>query len=966
MRNDPSNGAEREQRWSEVLVACLEEVEAGQHLDRHTLLARYPEFAAELEEFLAHREQVDRLTAPLRRFVQESRDATPPPGDNLLLEPQQQDGSVSPTATATFGDFRLFREVGRGGMGVVYEAEQISLGRRVALKVLPFAATMDPRHLQRFQNEARAAASLEHPHIVPVYGVGCERGVHFYAMKFIDGQSLAALIAEQRQASEPRTEGSGVSRSPPQPLTPLRSVRGSDTPSPQAALATQRAPRNAAAFRQIAEWGIQAAEALEHAHSLGIVHRDIKPANLMIDGQGKLWVTDFGLARMGTEVGLTMTGDVLGTLRYMSPEQAMAKHGLVDHRTDLYSLGVTLYELLTGTPAVVGSDREEILKAITFDEPRPPRALAPNIPHDMETIVLKAMASEPTERYGTAKELTDDLRRFLENRSVVASRPTYWQRSAKWARRHSSFVWATSLGLAIAVVALAAGTFLAWHAYQEEAKQRQLADDRLQDAREQRRQARRAVDKMYLEVADKWLDRQPQMGELQKQFLQEVLGYYQDFAEEKGEDEEARFDRAMAALRVGHLRIFSLNRNDQAQEPLLKANALLEELAQQFPDKPIYISKLANALNLLAFSGAGDLHQNLKRSVQLMEGLVERYPGEAEYRYELAIRLSNLAMDVTNAGNLKEGENLCRRAIALAEALIQLPSPRYEYYRVLAAGASNLAESLQQAGNWSEAAENFRKAIAALNRLTPDSSGLPEYQHHLPPFFWHNLGNDYRELSTCLGELKRVEEAESAIAQAIRIHAKLVDDFPTAQQYWTALFRDYRDKGTMYWSRGRFVEADHAYGLALEFEARTANVFHVDELVDDFARFLVTCPDPKWRRAKQAQEWATKAIQGSQKLAAGPWNVLGIAHYRLGDYGLAITALEKAMSLRPAERPDDLFFLAMAHWQLLHAQQAREWYDKGIGWMNKNQVQNQELVRYRAEAANLLNILDSSPANLEK
>jgi serine/threonine protein kinase len=190
-------------------------------------------------------------------------------------------------------------------------------------------------------------------------------------------------------------------------------------------------------YKSVAELGIQAAEALEHAHSLGIVHRDIKPANLMIEssplappgrgvgGEGlHLWVTDFGLARTAADAGLTMTGDVLGTLRYMSPEQALAKHGLVDHRTDVYSLGVTLYELLTGRPAVEGRDREEILNAITLKEPRPPRTVDASIPQDLETIVLKALAKEPGERYATAKELADDLRYFHEDKPIRALRPT--------------------------------------------------------------------------------------------------------------------------------------------------------------------------------------------------------------------------------------------------------------------------------------------------------------------------------------------------------------------------------------------------------------------------------------------------------------------------------------------------------------------------------------------------------------
>src|SRR5262249_51263058 len=171
-----------------------------------------------------------------------------------------------------------------------------------------------------------------------------------------------------------------------------------------------------------------------------IVHRDIKPANLMIDNHGALWVTDFGLARTATDAGLTMTGDVLGTLRYMSPEQATARHGLVDHHTDIYSLGVTLYELLTGTPAIQGRDREEILNALLRDEPRAPRAQEASIPHDVETIILKAITRNPAERYASAADLANDLRRWLEDKPIKAKRPSLVQRTRKWARRHQTVV----------------------------------------------------------------------------------------------------------------------------------------------------------------------------------------------------------------------------------------------------------------------------------------------------------------------------------------------------------------------------------------------------------------------------------------------------------------------------------------------------------------------------------------------
>jgi tetratricopeptide (TPR) repeat protein len=358
-------------------------------------------------------------------------------------------GGAERQAAGLLGDFRIVREVGRGGMGVVYEAEQVSLGRRVALKVLPLAATMDPRQLQRFHNEARAAAGLHHTNIVPVYAVGCERGVHYYAMQFIDGRTLAEVIAQRRDAMPPvrTTEAGHIAASP-------------TTTSPEAQ-ATSAAPLDAGYYRHVAEWGIQAAQALDCAHALGVVHRDVKPANLIVDATGRLWVTDFGLAQVQSDVRLTLTGDLVGTLRYMSPEQALARRAVMDHRTDVYSLGVTLYEVLTLQPAFSGNDRQELLRQIAFEEPRPPRRLNKAIPSELETIVLKALEKNPAERYGTAAELADDLRHWLEDRPIHARRPSLRQAAAKWARRHRSAVWAAAVVLLVVAV-LAGGNGVWW------------------------------------------------------------------------------------------------------------------------------------------------------------------------------------------------------------------------------------------------------------------------------------------------------------------------------------------------------------------------------------------------------------------------------------------------------------------------------------------------------------------------
>jgi WD40 repeat protein len=209
-------------------------------------------------------------------------------------------------------------------------------------------------------------------------------------------------------------------------------------------------------FRTAATLGIQAAEALDHAHKLGIVHRDIKPANLLLDVRGNLWITDFGLARLQDDAGLTISGDLLGTLRYMSPEQALAKRGYLDHRTDIYSLGATLYELLTLRPAVDGQNRQEVLRKIADEEPASIRRFNPGIPGELETILLKAMSKEPQSRYDTAQELADDLRHFLEHRPIKARRPTLVVRAAKWARRHRALVASAAViaMLAVAVVGI--------------------------------------------------------------------------------------------------------------------------------------------------------------------------------------------------------------------------------------------------------------------------------------------------------------------------------------------------------------------------------------------------------------------------------------------------------------------------------------------------------------------------------
>jgi serine/threonine protein kinase len=389
-------------------------------------VAKYPEIADELRKVL-----------PTVRIMQQ-------PEVTRVLADQD------PYIGKTLGDFRLVRKIGHGGMGIVYEAVQLSLKRRVAVKILPAAAAMDQRKLKRFTIEAEAAASLQHEHIVPVYSVGCEAGVHFFAMQYVEGQSLAQIIRELRRLTgrmSPDPEQTGT-------LPHAGASAAAETEASGLSTVTLEGSKQSPEyFQTVARLGFEAATGLEHAHQRFVTHRDIKPANLLVDHRGNLWIADFGLAQMRSDIDFTVTGELLGTLRYMSPEQAMANRVPLDHRTDVYSLGATLYELLTLQPACAGSNRHDLLRQVMFDDPRPPRCVNPHVPRDLETIVMTALAKSPAARYPTAKEFAEDLQRFLNDQPIKARPEPLLRRLWRRSRRHASSI-ALSLAGIITAAAL--------------------------------------------------------------------------------------------------------------------------------------------------------------------------------------------------------------------------------------------------------------------------------------------------------------------------------------------------------------------------------------------------------------------------------------------------------------------------------------------------------------------------------
>jgi serine/threonine protein kinase/Flp pilus assembly protein TadD len=368
------------------------------------------------------------------------------------------------------GDFEIVREVGRGGMGVVYEAVQTSLNRRVALKVLGSALGLTPRAVDRFHREAEAAAKLHHTNIVPVYATGEHDGTHFYAMELIDGPSLDRVVKQLRQTKNGEALGDAKST----PSLPVDLGLTGPYVETSLVVATPESGTSSGLsadhqyFDRVAGMIADVADALDHAHKNNVLHRDIKPSNLLLAPDGRLSINDFGLARMLEQPGMTMTGEFVGTPAYMSPEQITSGRIPIDHRTDIYSLGATLYELCTLQAPFVGERRDQLLAQVVQKEPKPPRSINKRVPLDLETICLKCLEKDPDRRYQSAKELADDLRRFVNRFAISAKRVGPLGRVKKWMRRNPAV---TGLLAAMLLAIGAAGVF-AWRAHEAEQQAR--------------------------------------------------------------------------------------------------------------------------------------------------------------------------------------------------------------------------------------------------------------------------------------------------------------------------------------------------------------------------------------------------------------------------------------------------------------------------------------------------------------
>jgi tetratricopeptide (TPR) repeat protein len=665
-------------------------------------------------------------------------------------------------------------------------------------------------------------------------------------MQYIEGRSLAQLIAELRRlegldAAEPAAgnladistskladslvsgrlaRGAGgradrdLNRSPggrrdePEPATPTPSQEpGIPTPRPAGDRPSGSSTRSSAYIRTVAQFGVQVAEALDHSHTRGILHRDIKPANLLLDDQGALWVTDFGLAQIQGNPGLTLTGDILGTLRYMSPEQALGKRVVIDGRTDLYSLGVTLYELLTLRPAVDGKDRQEILRKIAEEEPAPPRKLNPAVPRDLETILLKAMAKEPGGRYATAKDLAEDLERFQEDRPICANRPSLTQWLWKWGRRHRALVWSAAVSLVLLLATVVTALAVGLRAVQSEQKRTAAA---LAAESRRRQQARQALDAMSSHIVDQWLSSQPVLLPEHKGFLEQALAWYEEFAAETEQDEAARVGVAGAYFRVGAIRHL-LGQAAEAEAAYRSSLAIDELLVRDFPEVTAHALDMAGTSCSL---GNLELHRGqpvaaqawYDSAIQVLEPLTRAQPDLVRVRSVLAASYHSLGLSFGAQDRAADADAAYRKALDLRERVARDFPDKAEYATDLGESYSSLGILERERRRPDSALTWYAKAIRTLEPVVRRHPGALQARAL--------LASTYDRRGNSLRDLGRLADAEAALREAMSILKRLVGDFPNRLSFRQKLALAECNLGDFLTPIGRFEEAEAAYRRA--------------------------------------------------------------------------------------------------------------------------------------------------------
>jgi tetratricopeptide (TPR) repeat protein len=731
---------------------------------------------------------VDRNAATVAAYGPEARLAPPTERNRETPRPRAADGgSGQLTVLRYFGDYELLDEIARGGMGVVFRARQTSLNRIVAVKMILGGHVAGEDEVKRFRTEAEAAANLHHPNIVAIHEVGAHDGLHYFSMDFVAGTSLAAMVRDH-----------------PLPAT-----------------------RAATYVRKIAE-------AIHYAHQQGILHRDLKPSNVLVDEFDEPRITDFGLAkRLENQSGLTASGAVLGTPSYMPPEQAEGDHARVGPASDVYSLGATLYELVTGRAPFRAESPIETMRQVLDVEPAAPRLLNPHVDRDLETICAKCLQKDPSRRYTSAQLLADDLARFLRGEPILARPISNAERLVRWCRRNPGIAGLVAaiflLLLTIAGGASVAAVRIA-REQRETEKARQEAQQNFRNAETQRKRAeanfqsaRDAVNQTLTHVADEVLPNlppTPQTDSVRRMLLADALRFYQQFLRDNAGDSEVRRETAVAFRRVGEINQL-LGDHEPAETAFHKAIELFDELQRDFPESTEYTRELANAHDKLGqlfqtTSKPDEAERSFRHAIELLSQLNTQAPSVAAHRHQLARSLYNLGLVLKLTGRPGDAETAYDRSIELLDELRSEAPENFAYRQELARVRSNRGILLKDTNRQAAAEAEYRAAIE-LQRLAVDAYPFrSEYRRELAAYY-NNLGN------LLLVNPERHRDAAEPFGQAKDIFERLARESPGVLQFREDLATCCNSLGTLLMLEKQHAQAETVFTRGVELATELAS-----------------------------------------------------------------------------------------------------------------------------------------------
>ncbi len=690
-------------------------------------------------------------------------------------------GPYEPAGPPPQSRYRVLRPHAAGGLGQVSVALDEELRREVALKEIRPEHAGHAESRARFLLEAEVTGGLEHPGVVPVYGLGCyPDGRPYYAMRFIRGESLrdAVLGFHREKAGLPAGE---------------RALR----------------------LRQLLGRFVAVCNAVAYAHSRGVLHRDLKPANVMVGKYGETLVVDWGLAKVlagaaeetegalrpsaGGDPTATQPGAALGTPAYMPPEQAAGRLDLLGPRSDVYSLGATLYTLLTGRPPLTEPDTGEVLRRVQRGEFPRPREVAPDVPAALEAVCLRAMALKPEGRYGSAQELAADVERWLADEPVTAYREPLPARLARWGRRHRASVMsgaaalvvlALSLGVLAAVLSNHNQALAAANARESEAKNQARGNFRL---------ARQAVKRFCVQVTLNPRLKQADLTALRKELLATAAQFHEKFKDQQGDDPEVRAERAYAYFELGSI----AHQTGAAEEALGHFRQSLElwgPLVEAHPENREYRRGLAfccnDLANLLASLGRGEeAEAAYAKALALKQALADADPDDAKAQADCALAHSNMGYWLARRERWKEAEGHYEKALALLRPLAAADPGNARTGSELAATRHKLGYLYFHTGRREQAGEAYRQALAERERLCREHPGQPELLAELG-WSYHNLGEWHQEAG-------QAREAEGAYKRAVEVSQQLADAHPSVPDYSSQLAAAVAQLARFYQAQGR-------------------------------------------------------------------------------------------------------------------------------------------------------------------